>query len=245
MFYTKGIDITNDKQMFNFLKNHFEYWTMNSWNRQKSVANYVKLYRLDLSGDWTVALSMLEGGEYDTINWMIQDWKEEHQGYDVYFNGRSGGYLVLKPFNYNGSIFSDAILENETYEEYKEWCRDNYGSVKANRAQLRGLTKLVQDFDKLCDEIRDFCDELSNFHYETYEMERTVEAFNEDYYDDLEHLGFNELSCDSEGRVYVGEIMTLKSLYETFKRLADRSSAGYKLVFDRHSTMVQLKSIYK
>ena len=46
-FYKTGIDITNDKQMFNFLKNHFEYWTMNSWNRLSSVANKVKLYDLD------------------------------------------------------------------------------------------------------------------------------------------------------------------------------------------------------
>ena len=50
MFYKTGVDITNDKQMFNFLKNHFEYYTCNSWNGLRSVANNVKLYNLDLSG---------------------------------------------------------------------------------------------------------------------------------------------------------------------------------------------------
>ena len=34
MFYKTGVDITNDKQMFNFLKDHFTYPTMNSWNWQ-------------------------------------------------------------------------------------------------------------------------------------------------------------------------------------------------------------------
>jgi hypothetical protein len=176
---------------------------------------------------------------------MLQDWKEDHPGYDVYFNGRSGGYIVLKPFNYNGSIFSDAILDNDTYEEYKEWCREEYGSVKANRYQLRELTKLVQDFDKLCDELREFCNELSKFKYESYEMQRAVEVFNEDYYDDLELLGFNELSCDSAGRVYVGEIMTLKSLYDAFHQVADRKHAGYQLVYDSSDRTVRLKSIYR
>ena len=26
---------------------------------------------------------------------MIEDWEAEHEGYEVSFNGRSGGYLVL------------------------------------------------------------------------------------------------------------------------------------------------------
>ena len=30
MFYKTGVDITNDRQMFEFLKGHFEYPTMNS-----------------------------------------------------------------------------------------------------------------------------------------------------------------------------------------------------------------------
>ena len=174
MFYTKGIDITNDKQMFNFLKNHFEYPTMNSWNRCYSIANKVKLYNLGLSGNWCVALSLLEEGEYESLNWMIQDWEREHPTYEVYFNGRSGGYLVLKDKGYNGHVLPDMIVDNEDYEEYKEWCRDNYGSVKANREDLVYYTKLVQEFDKLCDELRDYCDRLSNLKFEVIEMEKSV-----------------------------------------------------------------------
>ena len=31
MFYKTGVDITNEKQMFNFLKGHTTYYTANSW----------------------------------------------------------------------------------------------------------------------------------------------------------------------------------------------------------------------
>ena len=78
MFYKKGIDITNDKQMFNFIKNHFEYYTMNSWNRLASIANNVKLHRMHLTGDWTVAYNLLVNGEYETVNDFLYCWAEDH-----------------------------------------------------------------------------------------------------------------------------------------------------------------------
>ena len=114
-FYKTGVDITNDKQMFNFLKNHFEYWTMNSWNRLSSVANKVKLYDLDLAGDWAVALSLLEAGEYDEISRMIMDWERENPGYEARFNGRCGGYLVLTDKGSHRNILPDEITDCDTY----------------------------------------------------------------------------------------------------------------------------------
>lgn len=232
MFYKTGIDITNDRQMFEFLKGHFEYPTMNSWNLLYSIANKVKLHSLGLSGDWCVALSLLEEGEYDTINYMIQEWKRAHTGYDVYFNGRSGGYLILKEFNRNSHIYPESILDSDTYEDYKEWCREYYGSVKANRDELVRFTKLVQDFDKLCDELRDYCDELSNLKFEVIEMKKSVERFNTEYEDDLDLLGFKQLHCDGDGKVDISEICTIRSLAEAFFRVADRSDSGYVLKTD-------------
>lgn len=237
MFYKTGIDITNDRQMFNFLKGHFEYPTMNSWNLLYSIANKVKLHSLELSGDWYVALSLLENGEYDTINWMIHDWMTEHTGYEVYFNGRSGGYLILKDRDYNGNLLPESILDSETYEDYKEWSRENYGSVRANRDELVRFTKLVQDFDKLCDELRDYCDELSNLKFEVIEMEKSVERFNTEYEDDLDLLGFKQLRCDGDGKVDISEICTIKSLAEAFFRVADRSDSGYQIKSDENGNV--------
>lgn len=233
MFYKTGIDITNDRQMFEFLKGHFEYPTMNSWNGLRSIANKVKLHSLYLSGNWCTALELLVSGEYDTISCMIDDWRRCHPGYEVCFNGRSGGYLVLCNTSNNGTILPYCVDALDTYEDYKEYCRKEYcGSVKANRDELRFFTKLVQDFDKLCDELRDFCDELSNLDFKVVEMEKSVEDFNNRYENDLELLGFKQLHCDGDGKVDVSEIMTFVSLYEAFLRVAKRENSGYCLTGD-------------
>lgn len=245
MFYKSSVDITNDKQMFEFLKNHFTYATVNSWNRQYSIANNVKLSRLNLSGDWCVAMALLNEGEYDNINWIIADWQRDHNGYEVYFNGRSGGYLVLKEDDTSCGALPDYITESEDYEEYKRYCKNYFGSVKANRSDLVFYTKLVQDFDKLCDELRNYCDKLSNLKFEVIEMEKSVEHFNNGYEDDLELLGFDPLVCDGNGVVDISEVMTLQCLKEAFFRIADRSNSGYRLITDAEdASKVSLQSIY-
>lgn len=232
MFYTKGIDITNDKQMFNFLKNHFEYFTLNSWNGLKTIANNVKMYNLQLSGDWYNAYNFLVDDEYEILNQMIGDWQAEHPGYEVYFNGRTGGYLVLTSTNNNGNVLPYFIDGVDTYEEYKEYCKEYSGSVKANRDELIYFTKLVQDFDKLCDELRDYCDTLSKLKFEVVAMEKAVETFNDLYEDDLELIGFRKLYCDEDGKVDVSEIVAFSCLHEAFCRIADRRDNGYILRSD-------------
>lgn len=160
MFYKTGVDITNAKSMYEFLANHYKYDTMNSWNGLKSIANNVKVYNLDLEGDKWLALKMLEEDNYVCVNMMIEDWEDFHPGYVVGFNGRSGGYLVLYNEKGNGNVLPDIIAEND-YEEFKQWCKDYYGSVKNYLKELQYYTKLVQDFDRLCDELREYVNELS------------------------------------------------------------------------------------
>lgn len=232
MFYKTGIDIANDRQMFKFLKNHFEYWTVNSWNGLRTIANNVKLYKMKLSGDWGVAYDLLARGEYETVNMLIDEWLQKHPGYSVFFNGRSGGYLILGNAKDNCHILPDCIIDVDTYEEYKEYCREYFGSVKANRSDLRYYTELVREFDQLCDQLRDFCDELSKQKFEFIEMEKTVEEFNNRYADDLDLLDFKQLRCNEDGRVDISEICAIKSLAEAFFRVADRSDYGYQIKTD-------------
>lgn len=231
MFYKTGVDITNDKQMFNFLKSHFRYWTMNAWNRLESIANNVRLTKLNLTGDWSVAFDLLNSGEYDTVQFYIMEWEREHPGYKVVFNGRSGGYLVLRNAEYYGSILPDEIEESEDYEEYKRYCKEYYGSVKANRSDLVFYTKLVQDFDKLCDSLRDFCNELSRQTFEIIEMQKAVDQFNDCYAADLSFLGFSFLECEEDGSVDIAELFKLQCLGEAFIRVANRSDYGYGLEY--------------
>lgn len=229
MFYQKGIDITNDKQMFNFLHNHFEYYTANSWNGLRSIANNVKLYNLSLAGDWCVALGLLEADDYDTINMFIQDWERDHPGYTVGFNGRSGGYLVLTNKGSARHVLPEEITDSVDYEDYKQYCREYLGTVKMNRQVLVDYTKLVQSFDKLCDELREYCDYLSQQSFEIIEMQKAVDKFNEQYYEDLDYLGFQELVCDAQGIVDLSEVVKLDCLVQAFVRIANRSDEGYKL----------------
>ena len=228
MFYKTGVDITNDKQMFNFLRDHFMYYTANSWNGLRSIANNVKLYNLDLSGDWCVALSLLEADDYDYISMLLHDWEREHPGYTVGFNGRSGGYLVLGNKGNARQVLPEDIIGRVDYEDYKDYCREYYGSVKANRDSLVYYTKLVQSFDRLCDELRNYCDYLSKLSFEIIEMQKAIEEFNEQYYPDLDYLGFQELKCDAQGIVDLSEVLNLRSLADAFLRIADRHTMGYK-----------------
>ncbi len=241
MFYKTGVDITKDKSMFNFIAGHPTYYTMNSWNRTRSIAHNVKLYNLGLEGDWCRALAHLESGEYDTINWMIQDWEREHPGYSVGFNGRSGGYLVLCNRAGSHAVLPDT-LDYETYEDYKADMRDYYGSVKANRDELIEFVRLVQAFDRLCDEIREFVNDLSKLSYEKAEMFKIVENFNDTYVDDLVYLGFKELEVNEAGEVDISEIYQLQCLAEAFQKFANRQKVGYRLAYDG-GTKVKLEQI--
>ena len=231
MFYVTGIDISSDKQMFNFLKDHFQYYTMNSWNRLKSIAHNVKIYNLKLSGDHWTALTFLQNDDYFVVNMMIEDWEAEHPGYKVGFNGRSGGYLVLYSDRSNCCVLPEDVDECESYEEYKTYCREYYGSVKANRWDLVRTVKLVQDFDRLCDEIRDYVDDLSNRNFLIEAMKESVERFNEQYAEDLEYLGFEPLAVELD-KVDISEISQVVSLYEAFIRVASKRDLGYRIERD-------------
>lgn len=231
MFYKKGIDITKDKEMFNFIKEHFTYYTLNSWNGLTSIANKVKLYGLGLSGDWSVALNLLDGGEYETVNELIRDWEREHPSYTVSFSGRSGGYLVLGNKHNNYSVIPDSIFECEDYDEYKRYCREFYGAIKNNRDELVETVRLIQDFDRLCDSLRDFVDQLSQVNFITNAMQLSTEMFNDVYANDLEMMDFGYLSCDSNGVVDLNEVIRLQSLTEAFLRIVERNAHGYKIRF--------------
>ena len=49
VFFDKTQKIKTSKQKFNYLKEHFKYYTMNSWNGLASIASNVKVYNLSLT----------------------------------------------------------------------------------------------------------------------------------------------------------------------------------------------------
>ena len=142
------------KDMWNFLRYHYHYDTMNSWNNSRSIANNVKIYNLGLSGDYWKLLELLEIDNYFTINSMIEVWESEEvdNKYRVGFNGSSGGYLVLYNKNNSGSVL-DSYIYNDTYEDFKSEVQDYYGSLKNYKDRLLEQVELVQKFDLLCNDL--------------------------------------------------------------------------------------------
>jgi len=116
------------EEMIAFLRNHFRYFTMSSWNRSNSYARNVKIYRLGLTHDQeSKAYDLLEAqGAFDSINEIINGFNERYgYQYQMGFNGRSNGYIVLyqggkKPSGYQshctecGQLSFKKVLPTET-----------------------------------------------------------------------------------------------------------------------------------
>jgi hypothetical protein len=162
---------------------------------------------------------------------MIEDWEDEHPNYRVGFNGRSGGYLVLYNKDNNGNVLPDYIVDGD-YEDYKQYIRDYYGTLKDNRSNLRYLTELVRDFDKLCDDIRIYVDELSNIDFVREYLEGVVEEFNESYYPDLYKWKANPLEVSEDNKIYITEIKDSPAMKKCLRDLlSGLRDYGYTLVF--------------
>jgi hypothetical protein len=119
------------------------------------------------------------------------------------------------------------VTDYDSYEDFKEACKEYYGGVKYYKNELRDCVELVRDFDRLCDDIRSYVNYLSKQSFEKLEMEKAVDLFNETYAEDLEYLGYSELELKEDGSVDISEIQQLISLTEAFINLASRKEEGY------------------
>lgn len=195
MFYTTGVDIASTKSMWNFLKSHYTYYTMNSWNRQKSIAHNVKLYNLNLEGDWAVAMRYLfdeadSGYLQMYIDDEIREFEEKYPYYEVASNGRSGGYLVIYEKQGHKSILPSCVDDYDTYEEFKEDAKSGWNGYKVSDfdRELRDTVEIVREFDKLCDRLRDLVNEYSKKSFDVDKLEDAVDRFYREYGDDLDSL---------------------------------------------------------
>ena len=160
IYYKTGVNISNTKEMWNFLHSHFTYYTLNSWNRLKSIANCVKESVIDgqLTCEQSIGLLDWRFSEEDNelnlrISGAIDDFEAAHPGYKCGFNGRSDGYLVLYSDNSMRNVLPDFVADFDTYEDAKKDLREWGYTVQDEKQSLRELVKLVRDFDKLCDKI--------------------------------------------------------------------------------------------
>lgn len=192
MFYTTGVDIASTKSMWEFLHNHPTYYTMNSWNSSKSIAHNVKLYNLNLEGDWTVALRYLldeadSGFLQGYIDDAIREFEEEHRYYKIGFNGRSNGYLVLYNVDNNCSVLPTCVTDYESYADFKEDVKAGWNGYRVSDfdRELRDAVEIVRAFDRLCDNLRDLVNEYSKKSFDVDKLEAALEWFNNEYGDEL------------------------------------------------------------
>jgi len=199
--YYKEIDKRYREAMTAFLKKHFRYNTMNSWNRSTSYANCIKLYNIDKPEDvdndtWWEMLWITEWQE--KLSDLLEDFGREHEWqWQAGINGRSGGYVVLygggiKPSGYKSycthcgqknyqavpeeceigicgrcdakarvnfkqthtQVFTWPGKDVDMYEDFEDW----------TLSEIRERVEMVQDFDKLCDDIvTEFIDTCRNY----------------------------------------------------------------------------------
>ena len=156
MYYKKYVNISKPKSMFKFLKDHLTYYVQGG----STIANNVKIPTLKLEGDADKAYKYLHQTQYSCINKRTDKWEKEHPDFEIYFAGRSGGHLVLvsKP---NITTCLPHFINLYTYEQFKSYCKENYGSIKAYLPEMRKFTIAVRDFDRLCDELRNTVNYIS------------------------------------------------------------------------------------
>jgi hypothetical protein len=187
--YYKEINKRYKETLIKFLRKHFRYNTMNSWNRSTSYANNIKLHQIDKPEDidqdrWWEILSITEWQE--KLRDLLEDFGRKYKfQWQAGINGRSGGYVVLyrggiKPSDYKSycnhcgqknyqvvperqigtcgrceakarvnfkqtdmQIFTWPGKDVDMHEDFEDW----------TLSEIRERVELVQDFDKLSDEI--------------------------------------------------------------------------------------------
>lgn len=86
------------ERMIRFLRDHFRYDTMNSWNASTSYARCIKVHRLGLDGETADrSFDMLQVDEaFLGFRRILAEFDRRHDHrWQIGTNGRSGGYLVL------------------------------------------------------------------------------------------------------------------------------------------------------
>jgi len=131
--YYKEVDKRYRQPMVKYLKNHFKYHTMNSWNKSISYANNIKLYKIDKPADvdeetfW----EMIGISEWqEKLSDLLEDFGRKHNWlWQAGINGRSGGYTVL----YRGGI------KPSGYKSYCTHCgQKNYEAVPESQIGICG-----------------------------------------------------------------------------------------------------------
>lgn len=161
-YFFTGLKEKTIEQKYQFLKNHFVYDIMNSWNNLKSIANNVKIYKLGLTNEQQNNFFELmeidpdyiytdQEGTIDNFEWITKT--------EIFYNGRSGGYIVTTPKDSNKNILEwlgvEDIIYFDNYKEFKKEQNEYTGSYNYSyKNEIEEAYYYIKAFDKLCDILR-------------------------------------------------------------------------------------------
>ena len=164
-FFNKTNKNMSLRQKFDYIHNHFYYYTMNSWNETKSLANNVKIYNLPLTKEEKDKFFELYCNEnlideiYFHINTILEDFALENE-FEIAFNGRSGGYLVAYNKNNSCNVIDKDLIDFESYDEAIKYYKENYNwSFRDCQAELKSI--IERNFE-ICVLFDDCCDDVLN-----------------------------------------------------------------------------------
>lgn len=178
--FRKELDMNNRQALQEFIESHFRYSTMNRWNGSTSWAHCVKVHHLPLTHDECMkAFDLLDVEEVNEgLQHIIREWEIERKfEWQVGFNGRSSGYIVLyrggkhpdgRVFSWPGKSVDDAYeLDGFSNWELKDF---------------QDKAKFISEFDLLADQLLTaFVGYLENYDVvdETVHVPRTVKVLVE------------------------------------------------------------------
>lgn len=164
-FFNKTSKKMTLRQKFDYIHNHHYYYTMNSWNGLKSLANNVKIYNLPLTTEQKDKFFELFYDEnsndelYYHINWKLECFASENK-FEIAFNGRSGGYLVAYNKNNTCNVIDKYLIDCKNYDEALEHFRGNYcWTYRDCQAELKSI--IERNFE-VCVLFDDCCDDILN-----------------------------------------------------------------------------------
>lgn len=241
-FYIPNIDITKDKSMYNFIAGHA---TRHTYNRPRPAHN-MKVYNLGLSNP-SATLQYLYYTEYLDINYMIEEWENENPDYEIFVDGRSGGYIVLGFKSPTERDFFVDIVNCIDYNEYKALCREYATSCKDFRPLLQKITEALRKFDRLCDRLTIYCEEVGAIDIAEEIVMRAVEDF-EDTYENILHLAnvsiAHTYNCGYGEYIvqFSAEVVEVPELLELFINRFPKDFVNVEVVYsDETHTMSAIK----
>jgi len=191
-FYFEGLKEKTIDAKYQYLKNHFQYDIMNSWNNLKTYANNVKIYNLGLTNEQENAFFEINEINFEYIwqnlEFEIEDFKEIFENtFDIFGNGRQGGYLCIIPHfdtakKWRHLLDFEGLEDVLYYDNYKEFKSGQYNYFYNDwkrltyKSEIETIYYILKCFDRLCDILRaELIYLLDNYEIETETITETKE----------------------------------------------------------------------